>query len=167
MSNPTISTPSSQKRWPISTIFTPEKKHAIFMPLSSWPSYCIRHPYHTTFVPSIVPQSSPFFIPLSFSQNFSTTCQSANSKNPHISNLSHPSHLSHLSHLSQDSHPSHLSHASPPSHASLPTPPSHNHAVLETIAKQESPFGRCMVPSGKRPRRGLPFTNRSSPDRAA
>ena len=58
MSTPTISIPRSQKRWPISTIFTPENMHAIFVPNSC------RHPFNSRFIcgnswKTIVPQSSP------------------------------------------------------------------------------------------------------------
>ena len=58
MSNPTISIPRSQKRWPISTIFTPENMHAIFVP------YLCRHPFNSRIICgnswwTIVPQSSP------------------------------------------------------------------------------------------------------------
>ena len=120
MSTPTISIPRSQKRWPISTIFTPENMHAIFVPYSyrhpfnsrficgnSWriiippsfsSSYRIRHPHHTTFV--------TVFIPLSFCQIFSTTYQSTNSK------ISQFSQLSQLSTISTNSRISRASHAS-------------------------------------------------------
>ena len=130
------------------------KLYTIFAPLSSWPSFCIRHPFHTTFVNHHRTTFVTLFIPLSFFQNFSTTCQSVNST------ISHLSRLSHLSHLS---------------HASLPTQPSHNHEVLATernhnmltmILQHESRSGvRCR--QAKDLDRGLPFTNRSSPDRAA
>ena len=126
MSTPTISIPRSQKRWPISTIFTPENMHAIIVPHScrhpfnsrficgnSWrtiippsfsASYCIRCPYYTTFV--------TLFIPPSFYQNFSNTCQSVNSKISQFSRLSLLSPFSRLSRLSTIStkiHPSHPS----------------------------------------------------------
>ena len=63
MSTPTISIPRSQKRWPISTIFTPEKMHTIFV--SSSIQFTIHlwkfvEDYHTTFVNAIIPPSSPF-----------------------------------------------------------------------------------------------------------
>lgn len=126
MSNPTISIPRSQNRWPISTIFTPENMHVIFVPHScrhpfnsrficgnSWriiippsfsSSYRIRHPYHTTFV--------TVFIPLSFCQIFSTTYQSTNSKISQFSQLSTISTNSRLSLLSTPSRPSLLIHGS-------------------------------------------------------
>ena len=57
MSTPTTSIPRSQKRWPISTIFTPENMHAIFVP------YSCRHPFNSRFIcgnswKTIVPHSS-------------------------------------------------------------------------------------------------------------
>ncbi len=57
MSKPTVSLLFS-KRWPISTIFTPENMHAIFVP------YSCRHPFNSRFIcgnswKTIVPQSSP------------------------------------------------------------------------------------------------------------
>ncbi len=81
MTKPTVSIPSP-KRWPISTIFTPEKMHTTFVPHScrhpfnsrficgnSWrtivphsssSSYHLRHRFHTTFVTLIIPLSFPF-----------------------------------------------------------------------------------------------------------
>ena len=62
MSNPTISIPRSQKRWPISTIFLlllmSKKMHTLFVPPSC------RHPFNSRFIcgnswKTIVPQSSP------------------------------------------------------------------------------------------------------------
>ena len=141
MSTPTISIPRSQKRWPISTIFTPENMHAIIVPhscrhpfnsrficgnswrtiipLSSMPSYHLRRPYHTTFV--------ALFIPPSFCQNLSTTCQSVNSQisrfsqNSQFSQFSRLSLLSTLSTLSTNSR---LSQLSPPSQKFHPSHPS-------------------------------------------
>ena len=123
MSNPTRSIPRSQKRWPISTIFTPENMHAIFVP------YSCRHPFNSRFIcgnswRTIVPQSSPssyhfrshhrtafvtVFIPLSFCQNFPNTYQSTNSKiSPisQLSQLSQNSQLSTISTISTNSRPS-------------------------------------------------------------
>ncbi len=62
MSNPTISIPRSQKRWPISTIFTPEKMRTAFV--SSSIQFTIHlwkfvEDHHTTFVTPIIPLSSP------------------------------------------------------------------------------------------------------------
>ena len=160
------------KRWPISAIFTPT---------SCIPSlYHFRHGhrtafvtlFHTTFVTPIVPPSSPFFIPLSFFQKISTTCQSVNSKIFHPSRLSHLSQLSQLSHLSrlsrisQDSHLSQLSHASPPSHNHAVLATERNHNMLTMILQHESRSGvRCR--QAKDLDRGLPFSNRSSTERAA
>ena len=124
MSNPTISIPRSQKRWPILTIFlvflVSKKMHTLFVPPSyrhpfnsrficgnSWriiippsfsSSYRIRHPYHTTFV--------TVFIPLSFCQIFSIAYQSTNSKISQFSQLSTNSTNSRLSQLSTPSRPS-------------------------------------------------------------
>ena len=103
MSNPTISIPRSQKRWPISTIFTPENMHAIFVPPSC------RHPFNSRF---ICGNSWRTIIPPSFHQDFPTTYQSTNSK---ISQLSQLSQFSRLSHLSRLSPPSQKFHPSPPS----------------------------------------------------
>lgn len=133
MSNPTISIPRSQKRWPISTIFlvflVSKKMHTLFVPPSyrhpfnsrficgnSWriiipPSfsslYRIRHPYHTTFV--------TVFIPLSFCQIFSIAYQSTNSNISQLSQLSQFSQFSQNSQLSTISTNSRLSTPSPPS----------------------------------------------------
>ena len=158
MSNPTISIPRSQKRWPISTIFNPEKMHTIFMPLSSWPSYCIRHPYHTTFVPSIVPPSSIIIIPLS-----STTII------PLSSTISHTTPLK-ISNLPLFPPFPPFPRFSPfppfPPTPAIPQPrsardrtePYHAH---DDFAARVTKWRA--VQSGKRPRRGLLFTNRSPP----
>ena len=95
------------KRWPISTIFTPEKMHTFFIPQSSPLPYRICHPFHTTFV--------TLFIPPSFYQNFPITCQSANSKISHFSQLSQLSRLSRfstISTISTKNHPSPMFHPS-------------------------------------------------------
>ena len=50
--------PPFPKRWPISTIFTPENMHAIIVPHSLPLSYHFRHRFHTTFVLPEIPQSA-------------------------------------------------------------------------------------------------------------
>ena len=86
MSTPTISIPRSQKRWPISTIFTHEKMHTIFV--SSSIQFTIHlwkfvEDYHTTFVLGIILHSLPLlyhlrhpfhttFVLLKFSNHLST-----------------------------------------------------------------------------------------------
>ena len=104
MSNPTISIPRSQKRWQISTIFTPEKMHTAFVPSSI--QFTIHlwkfvEGHHTTFV--------TVFIPPSFYQDFPTAYQSVNSKISQFSQLSQLSKNSRLSQLSQFSQLSQLS----------------------------------------------------------